>query len=175
MFVPVLLTTEMLIWGFLRRNHLDGGPEMGAERLVGAGSAPSPGSSELSGSEEEREPESVGIGPGHTARQGLLNRSPVQNFPWLTEAASFSGNAPEDLSTALSPENPDPGWQAGGSIRPLSSPCLPHPRSFRVIFTAGPAAGNRPEVLKFTQQRVPAARPSGGSVAACWSCQEVLD
>lgn len=95
---------------------------MGAERLVGAGSAPSPGSSELSGSEEEREPESVGTGPGHTARQGPESFS----FQSRTSHGSLrqppSPNAPEDLSTALSPENPDPGWQAGGSIRPSLLP-----------------------------------------------------
>ena len=89
---------------------------MRAERLVrAAGRRPVLGIRELSGSEEEKEPESVGTGPGHTARQEPESSSfQSRTSPWLTEAVSFSECSRGLINSALSPENPDPGWQAGG-------------------------------------------------------------
>ena len=109
------LTTEMLIWDFLEKES-PGGPGMRAERLVrAAGRRPVLGIRELSGSEEEKEPESVGTGPGHTARQEPESSSfQSRTSPWLTEAVSFSECSRGLINSALSPENPDPGWQAGG-------------------------------------------------------------
>lgn len=88
---------------------------MKAETLVGVGGRhPVLGARELSGSEEEMEPESMGTGPGHIARQGPEWSSQSRTSPSLTEAASFSKCSRGLINSAPSPENPEPGWQAGG-------------------------------------------------------------
>lgn len=109
------LTKEMLIWDFLEKKP-PGDPEMKAETLVGVGGRhPVLGARELSGSEEEMEPESMGTGPGHIARQAPEWSSfQSRTSPSLTEAASFSKCSRGLINSAPSPENPEPGWQAGG-------------------------------------------------------------